>query len=150
EHLLPRIGLRLLETERDPLAFAVDVEHLHLDRLADLEHLRRMVDVTPRKLGDVDEAVHPVEIDEGAEVDDVGDRALDDVAGIEPVEDPLPLLLALFLEHGAAREDDVVARAVELDDLALELLPEELVEVLHAADVHERRGQEAAHAEIED
>ena len=70
--------------------------------------------------------------------------------GIEAVEDPLPLLLALLLEHGAAREDDVVARAVELDDLALELLAHELVEVLHAADVDERRRQEAAHAQVED
>ena len=150
EHLLPRVGLRLLEAERDALPLAVDVEHLNLDRLADLEDLGRVVDVAPRELGDVDEAVHPVEVDEGAEVDDVGDRALDDVAGIEAVEDPLPLLLALFLEHGAAREDDVVARAIELDDLALELLAHELVEVLHAADVDERRGQEAAHAEVED
>ena len=74
EHVLPRVALGLLETERDPLALAVDVEHLHVDRLADLEHLGRMVDVGPRKLGDVDEAVHPVEVDEGAEVDDVGDR----------------------------------------------------------------------------
>src|SRR5262249_52701030 len=103
-----------------------------------------------RELGDVNEAVHAVEVDEGAEVDDVGDRPLDDVARIEAVEDPLPLLLALFLEHGAARKDDVVARAIELDHLALELLAEKLVEVLHAADVDKRRGQEAAHAEVED
>src|SRR4029078_7924810 len=78
------------------------------------------------------------------------DRALDDVARIEAVEDPLPLLLALLLEHGAARKHDVGARAGELDHLALELLAEELVEVLHAADVDERRRQEAAHAEVED
>src|SRR5262249_53152849 len=87
---------------------------------------------------------------ERAEVDDVRDRPLHDVAGVEAVEDPLPLLLALFFEHGAAREDDVVARAIELDYLALELLAEELVEVLDAADVDERRRQEAAYAEVED
>src|SRR5262249_23214313 len=150
EHLLPGIALCLLEPERDALPLAIDVEHLNLDRLPDLEHLGRVVDVAPRKLGDVDEAVHPVEIDERAEVDDVGDRALDDVAGVEPVENPLPLLLALLLEHGAAPEDDVVARAVQFDDLALELLGQELVEVLDAADVDERRRQEAAHAEVED
>src|SRR5213078_2636288 len=67
EHLLPRIRLRLLEAERDALALAVDVEDLDLDRLTDLEHLRRMVDVRPRELGDVNEAVHPVEIHERAE-----------------------------------------------------------------------------------
>src|SRR4029079_16329670 len=39
EHLLPGIGLRLLEAERDPLAVAVDVESLDLTRLPALEHL---------------------------------------------------------------------------------------------------------------
>src|SRR5206468_9079538 len=150
EHLLPGIGLGLLETERDPLAVAVDVEHLGLDLLADLEHLARVVDVRPRELRDVDQAVHAVEVDEGAEVDDVRDLAVDDVARVEPVEDLLALLLALVLEDGAARQHDVVARAVELDHLATELLAEELVQILDAADVDERRGQEAGHAEVED
>ena len=58
----------------------------------------------------------------------------------EPVEDRLAHLLALVLEHRPARKDDVVARAVELDHLAAELLAEELVEVLDTADVDERRG----------
>ena len=150
DHLLPRVALGLLEAERDALAVAVDVEHLDLDRLADLEHLGRVVDVRPRELGDVDQAVHAVEVDERAEVDDVRDLALDHVAGLKLVEDLLALLLALLLEHGAAREHDVVARAVELDHLRAQLLAEELVEVLHAADVDERRRQEAAHAEVED
>src|SRR5712691_8846681 len=109
-----------------------------------------MVDVAPRKLGDVNEAVHPVEVDERAEVDDVRNRSLDDVARVELVEDCLAHLLALVLEDSATREHDVVARAVELDDLAAKLLAEILVEILHAANVDERRGQEAAHAEVED
>ena len=150
DHLLPRVGLRLLEAERDPLAVPVDVEHLHLDRLPDLEHLGRVVDVTPGELGDVDQAVHAVEVHEGSEVDDVRDLALDHVAGAQPVEDRLAHLLALVLEDGAAREDDVVPGAVELDHLAPELLAEELVEVLHPPDVHERGRQEPANAEIED
>ena len=70
--------------------------------------------------------------------------------GIEPVEDPLAHLLALVLEHGAAGEHDVVARAVELDHLAAELLAHELVQILDAPDVDERRRQEAADAEVED
>src|SRR5690349_19307859 len=61
EHLLPRVALGLLEPERDALAVAVDVEHLDLHVLADLEHLGRMVDVAPGELGDVDQPVHPVE-----------------------------------------------------------------------------------------
>src|SRR3954451_22331624 len=150
EHLLPRIGLRLLESERDALTLAIDVENLDLDLLADLEHLGRMVDVAPRQLADVDQPVHPVEIDERAEVDDVRDRPGDDVAGVEAVEDALAVGLALLLEHRAARQHDVVARAVQLDDLAAQLLRQELVEILDAANVDERRGQEPTHAEVED
>ena len=115
-----------------------------------VEHLGGMVDVAPRKLGDVDQAVDAVEVDERAEVDDVGDRALDDLAALEPVEDLLAGLLALLLEHRAPRQHDVVAAAVQLDHLALDLLAEVLVEVLHAADVDQRGGQEAAHAEVDD
>ena len=87
---------------------------------------------------------------QGAEVDDVGDLALDDHAGLQAAEDLLADLLALLLEHRAAREDDVVAGAVELDHLALQRLALELVEVVDAADVDQRRGQEAADAEVED
>ena len=65
-------------------------------------------------------------------------------------EDLLADLLALLLEDRAAREDDVVAGAVELDHLALERLAHELVEVVDAADVDQRGGQEAADAEVED
>ena len=113
-------------------------------------HLGGMVDVAPGKLGDVDQAVDAVEVDEGAEVDDVGDLALDDLAGLEAAEDLLADLLALLLEHRAAREHDVVAAAVELDHFALERLAHELVEVVDAADVDQRGGQEAAHPEVED
>ena len=109
-----------------------------------------MVDVAPGELGDVDEAVDALEVDEGAEVDDVGDRARDDVAGREPVEDRLAHLAPLLLQHRAAREDDVVAAAVELDHLAAERLAHELVQVLHPADVDEGGRQEAAHAQVED
>ena len=70
--------------------------------------------------------------------------------GCEAAEDLLADLLALLLEHGAAREDDVVAAAVELDHFALERLAHELVEVVDAADVDQRGGQEAAHPEVED
>src|SRR5215204_3787270 len=107
-----------------------------------------MVYMAPRELGDVDQAVHAVEIDEGAEVDDVRDLALDDVPGVEPIEDRLAHLLPLVLEDRAAREHDVVARPVELDHLARERLPEELVQVLDASDVDQRRRKKAAHAEV--
>jgi hypothetical protein len=71
-------------------------------------------------------------------------------SGAKPVEDLLAGLLALLLEHGATRQNHVVAAAVELDHLAQEHLVAVLLEVLDTADVDERCGQEAAHAEVDD
>src|SRR6185437_14983854 len=109
DHPLPRVLLSLLEAQRDALPVAVDVEHFDPHRVADRDHLGGVVDVAPGKLGNMDQAVDAVEVYEGAEVDDVRDLALDDLARLEPSEDLLADLLALFLEDGAAREDDVVA-----------------------------------------
>ena len=150
DHPLPRVLLGLLEAQGDALAVAVDVEHLDRHHVADREDLGRVVHVAPGQLGDVDQAVDAVEVHERAEVDDVRDRALHDHARLEAVEDLLADLLALLLEDRAAAQHHVVARAVQLDDLALDLGAEELVQVLDAADVDQRGGQEAAHAQVDD
>ena len=47
---LPRVFLRRLERQRDPLAIHVDVEHLDGDLLAHLDHLGGVVDVLPGQL----------------------------------------------------------------------------------------------------
>src|SRR3984957_514521 len=98
----------------------------------------------------MDEAVNSVEIHESAEVDDVGDLPLHNQTGLQAVEHLLAHLLALLLEHRATREHDVVARAVELDHLRLDLSAHVLVEVGHATDINERCRQEAAPPEVDD
>ena len=55
-------------------------------------------------------------------------------------------LVALLLEEHAAREHDVAALLVELDDLELVGLADQLVEVADRAEVHLRAGQECLHA----
>ena len=148
--LLPGILLGRLERERHALALEVDVEHLDLDLLADLDDLARMVDVLPAELGDVHEPVDPAEIDERAEVHDRGDGPLAPLALRERLEELLAPLALGLLEEGAAREHDVVAVAVELDDLALELGADERVQVAHPPQVDERGGQEPAKADVQD
>ena len=118
--LLPRVLLGGLERERDALAGEVDVEHLHGDLVAHLHDRARVVDVLPRQLGHVDEAVHAAEVDEGTEVDDRRHDTLADLARLEVGEELVALLALGLLEVRAAREHDVVAVLVELDDLALE------------------------------
>ena len=106
--------------------------------------------MAPRQLRDVHEAVDATEVDEGSEVDDRGDGAGQDLALLELDEDVLALVLATLFEDDAAREHDVVAVAVHLDDPRLEALPGVGGEVLDAAQVDQGGRQEAAEADVED
>ena len=114
---LPRIGLELLHAERDAVGLVVDPDDLHLDGLADREDLARMVDAPPGDVGDVQQAVDAAEIDEGAVVGDVLDHAVDDLAFLEALDQLRALLGAGLFEDGAARDDDVAAPLVHLQDL---------------------------------
>ena len=148
--LLPRVLLRRLQRQRDALAVHVDVEHLDGDLVADGDDLGRVVDVLPGQLGDVHEAVDAAEVDERTEVDDRGDDALADLALLELGQEVVAHLGLGLLEPGTARQDHVVAVLVELDDLRLERLADVRLQVADAAHLHERGGQEAAQADVED
>src|SRR5487761_376847 len=54
---LPRVGLELLHAERDALRLGIEADDLHLDGLADIQRLGRMVDAAPGDVGDVEETV---------------------------------------------------------------------------------------------
>src|SRR2546425_11161701 len=69
--ILPGVRLELLQTEADALALPIDVEHLHLDLLADVHGLGGMRDTAIAHVGDVQQAVHAAQVDEGPEVGDV-------------------------------------------------------------------------------
>ena len=76
--------------------------------------------------------------------------ALADLALVQVVEERGARLGLRLLEQGAAREHDVVAVLVELEDLRLDLLAEVRREVADAAQLDERRRQEAAEADVDD
>ena len=132
---LPRVGLQLLHAERDALRLGIDADDLHLHRVADVEDLGGVIDAAPRHVGDVQEAVDAAEVDERAVVGDVLDEAVDDLALVEARDDVGALLGARLLEHGAARDDDVAAAAIHLEDLERLLLVHQRADVAHRADV---------------
>ena len=55
--ILPGIVAELLETQRYPVLFPIELEHLDLDFLPDFQHLGRMLDTTPGDVGNVQQAV---------------------------------------------------------------------------------------------
>ena len=124
--VVPRIGELLLEAEADAFLFAVDVEHDDVDVLADFEDFGRMPDAAPAHVGDVEQAVDAVEVDERAEIGDVLDRALADVARGHFGEQLLAALVAFLLDQFAAGENDVLPLLVDLNDFEIVSVADEL------------------------
>jgi hypothetical protein len=135
--VLPRIGAQLLEAEADALTLAVELEDAHFDFVADVDDFRRMLDALPRHVGDVQQAIDAAEVDERAVVGEVLDHTLDDRAFLQLVEQFAALGAVFLLDDRTARNDDVVALLVELDDLELVHLAFEVARVAHGAHVHE-------------
>jgi len=113
----PRIGQLLLEAEADAFLFLVDVEDDDVQFLADLEHVAGVGDAAPGHVGDVEQAVQAVEIDERAKVGDILDGALADVAGGHVGEQLQAPLGAFLLDEFTPGEHDVLALLVDLDDV---------------------------------
>src|SRR3546814_15184899 len=66
----------------------------------------------------MEQAIDAAEVDEGAVVGDVLHDTVDGLAFGQRLDEARTLLGAGFLEHGAARHDDVAAAAVHLQPLA--------------------------------
>src|SRR6185436_983192 len=99
---------------------------------------------------DVEQAVHAIEVDERAEVGDVFDDALADLAGLDAVEEIATLAGALFLDELAAGENDVLPLDVNFENLEVVGLPHVLVEILGGLDVDVRRRHEGIDADRDD
>ena len=76
-------------------------------------------DALMRQLADVDQALEPIaDTDERAEVDELGDRAVDDVADVEVRDRGVPRIRL----QATDREADPTSFVVDVDDLGLDLL----------------------------
>ena len=148
--LLPRILLGGLERQADALPVQVDLQHLHVDAVAGRHHRAGVVDVLPGQLRHVDQAVHPAEVDKRSEVHHRRHHAGADLARTQVVEERLALLALGLLQPRPAAQHHVVAVLVELDDLGVELAAHVRLEVAHPAQLHQRRGQEAPQADVDD
>ena len=101
------------------MSLRVERDDLELERLALAHDVARVGDPLVAELADVDEALEPVaDADEGAEVDELRDGPVDDVADPEVGHRRVP---GVRLE-AADREADPAALVVDVDDLGLDLV----------------------------
>src|SRR5690606_35770165 len=142
--VVPRILAQLLEAEADAVALLVVLEHAHVELLADFHDFGRMAHALPGHVGDVQQAVDAAQVHERAVVGEVLDHALEHGTLDQLLHQRLALLGVLALDHRAARDHHVVALAVELDELELELLALQVHGVADRAHVDQRARQERA------
>ncbi len=113
------------------MALGVEGDDLELERLALVDDIARMGDALVRQLADVDEPFEAIlDADEGAEVDDLRDRAVDEVADLEVRHRRLPRIG----QEAADREADATTLVVDVDDLGLDLVTD-LVGTLGVVDL---------------
>src|SRR5262249_37800634 len=127
----------------------VDGEDLDLDLLVHLDDLAGMPDTVPAHVGDVQQAVDAAEIDERPEVGDVLDEALANLADLDLRHELVLGLGPRVLQQLAARDDDVAALVVDLDDNGLDDTADVLVDIRGPSDVDLAGGQEDGHTDID-
>src|ERR1017187_7937767 len=143
----PGIGRELFEAQRHALFLAIELQHLHLDLVAHLHQVARMGQAAPGHIGDVQQSVNASQIDEGAVVGQVLDRAGENAVFMQLIQGLGALLRLLFFQQLFAGGDDVAALLVQLDDADLDLLAFQTVEVTHRTQIDLRTRGEGVSAQ---
>ena len=131
----PGIGHGLLESQGNFPLDAVVFQHHHVDLVADLDHLGRMVQPPPGHVGDVQQTVKPAQIDECAVIGDVLDDPFEDLPFRQIGQGFLFQDFPVFFQEHPAGKDDVAALAVHLEDLELAGLADVPVQIAAGTDV---------------
>ena len=118
----PRIACLLAESERDLLAFLVDVEHNSFDFFADADHITGFGDALgPGHFGDMDQTFDPLfDFDECTVRHDVDNTSFDDVADGIFGFDFIPRVLGFLFES----ERNALFLEVDIEDHDFDLLTE--------------------------
>ena len=142
----PGIGLQLFHAQRNTLGFGIEADHLHLHGLADLQGFGRVIDAAPSDIGDMQKAVDAAQVHKSPVIGDVLDHAFENLA-LGKVGNQFRFGFgAGFLQHGAARYDDVVALRVHFQDLERLRRVHHRGDVADRADIHLASGQECHRA----
>src|SRR5690606_8257179 len=101
----------------------------------DFENFARMPDASPAHVGDVEQTVDAVQIDERAEIGDILDRALADIARSHRGEQFRAFLGAFGFDQLAARENNVLTFLIDFYDPEIVGVAYELRQILRRNDV---------------
>ncbi len=137
----PGIGLEFLEAERDPFSLPVQVEHVNVYLLTDLEHLVGIVYPAPTDFRNVDQAVSPAQVYESTETGDVGHSPMPRLPFRQLGHNPLALQFLPGAQCPPLGKNQAAATAVYFDDLETKLLPDHVCQASAALFLWQAPGQ---------
>ena len=149
-HRLPGIVLQLLEAQRNAARLRVEVGYQNLQRLAYFHDLGRVVDAAPGEVRDVQQAVQAVQVDEGAEVGNVLNLALQNRSYLYGFQEALSLLFPFFQQQRLAGKDDIPPALVDFNNFHAEALADVRLEVAHRPQVQLGGRKERLDADVDD
>ena len=138
----------LLKTKGDTLTVKVNVENLNLNLLTNLNNLRWVVNVVPRKLGDVNQTINTAKINKRTKLNDRGNGTLKLHANLELAQDVLTLCFTSFLKNNTARKNNVVAVAIHLNNTSLNTSAHKCAKILDTTEVNKGCRQKATEANV--
>ena len=111
----PWVGMQLLDAQRHSFSLLIDAQNQHVYLLPLAEQRAGVHDPAPGYLGDVDQALYPTQIDESAEISQIGDGSFESVASMHALEQ-----IDTFIGRHQGRplgEDEAAVGLIDLDDL---------------------------------
>ena len=148
-HSRPRIGLQLLDAQRDLTLLAADLQDLDVHLIADLDDVRRLGAARIRHVGDMQQSVNATQVDERAEIGERTNRPAHYRAFLQTFKGLLLGLLLNFFQNDAPVNNQVFGFFVELGDAAFDSLPHQFRQVRHVAYAAARSRHERTHAYID-
>ena len=148
----PGIGFQLLHTKADALGFRVETDDLHTNRLSDAERFGGMVDAPPGNVRDMEQAVEAAQIHERTVIGDVLDDTVEYLAFGQAGNQVGALIRTLVFQHGTARNHDIAAASIHLQNAEFVLIAHQRRDIAHGADIDlaaRQEGQSTIHVDGE-
>ena len=121
-HGSPGIDFGAFDGQGDFFLLFIDTQDLDFNFLADFEYFAGMIDAAPGELADMNQSVCASQVNKCAKVGEVTDHTMAHFAWFQLIEQFFTAPLPPFLSGEPLGEDQAVSRAINLDDLELELL----------------------------
>src|SRR5882724_2206896 len=144
----PGVRRELLKAERNAQFFRIVLQNFYLNLIAHVNEVTRMREPAPGHVSDMEQAVNAAHIDERAVVGQVLHRAGEDSAFGQILKGLAALGGDFFIENGLARNHNVAALFVQLNDPNFNLLAFERFQVAHRVNIYLRTWHERLNADI--